>query len=102
MRDETVYRPLAEPMLIAGVEQRLLMLNIGILALIVWLFKFLWWPVLTWVAHQVLKALHRKDPEIRGVYLVYMRQADRHEPWVDPRARRNLRPENGYGRGAVL
>jgi len=102
MRDETVYRPLAEPMLIAGVEQRLLLLNIGLLALIVWLFKFLWWPVVTWLIHQFLKSLHRKDPHVRGVYLVYMRQGDRYEPWPEPRPRRNLRPEDGYGRGALL
>lgn len=93
-----VYRGLAEPVLIAGAEPRLILLNVGVMMFMLITVKAWWWAAITWVGHQALKALSKSDPFVRTVYLVYQRQADRYEPWPERAPRRGLRP-TGYGRG---
>lgn len=95
-----VYTGLAEPMLVAGAEPRLLMLNVAVCMMMLWLFKAWWWIGCTWIIHQALKSLTRTDPFVRRVYLVYQRQADRYEPFPEKSPRRGLRPI-GFGRGVL-
>lgn len=96
----TVYRGLAEPMLVAGAEQSLLVINVGIAMFMVTSFRgwgFFWIPV-AWLIHQALKAMCARDPFVRKIYTVYHRQADRYEPWPDTKPVRGHRPP-GFGKG---
>lgn len=83
--------------LVAGVEMRFLVLNVGVGAVMVAVFMAFWWIPLIWVGHQALKAMGRADPFMRSVYIRYRAQADRYEPWPEGQPRRGLRP-GGAGR----
>ena len=96
----TVYVGLTELPLVAGVELRLLMLNVGFGAFFLIAFKTPWFLPLSWIAHQAAKAMTRKDPYLRQMYIVYAAQADRYEPWPDIAPRRGLRLI-GWGRGRL-
>lgn len=95
-----VYVGLAEQPLVAGAEPRLVLLNIGFLVFMLIAFKAIWWPLVTWVIHQALKAMTKRDPFIRRIYIKYQRQADRYEPWPERKPKRRLRPM-GFGRGIL-
>lgn len=95
-----LYVGLASPPLIAGTESQLLMLNVGLFLFMFISFKAWWWPVISWVIHQVMKSMSKGDPFLRGVYLIYMRQADRYEPYPEAHPRRRLRPMK-FGRSVV-
>lgn len=93
-----VYLSMAQPPLVAGVEPRLMMLNVGVGLIITVMLK--WWALVAviWLNHHALKALSKNDPFVRRIYVVYQGQADRYEPWPEPTPRRGLRPIN-FGRG---
>jgi type IV secretory pathway VirB3-like protein len=93
-----VYLSMAQPPLIAGVEPRLMVLNVGIGFIVTVMLK--WWVLLAviWVTHHALKALSKNDPFVRNIYIIYQRQANRYEPWPEAAPRRGLRPIN-FGRG---
>lgn len=95
-----VYTGLAEPLLVAGAEPRLLMLNVGLCMFMMISLKAWWWPACAWLIHQVLKSLTKSDPFVRSIYLVYQRQADRYEPFPEKQPRRGLRPLD-LGRGVT-
>lgn len=95
-----VYVGLAEPLLVAGVEPQLLRLNLGFYAFIFILFKAWWFFAITWLIHQVLKSVSKKDPFLRRAYLKYQRQSDRYEPYPESNPKRLLRPVD-LGRGIV-
>lgn len=99
-----VYQGLAQPILIAGVEPNLILLNVGVLFFFVIVLRASWWVVawagVAWVIHQALKAVNRADPFARRVYLVYQLQADRYEPYPEPFPRRGRRPVK-FGRGVA-
>lgn len=96
-RSNRIYSALTEPPLVAGADPNLVMLNGGLVMLMV-VVKFYVLIPLSWLIHQVLKALSRKDPFTRVIYITYQKQADRYEPWVEPTPKRGQRPL-GYGRG---
>ena len=95
-----VYQSMAQPPLVAGVEPRLMVLNVGVGFVVTFLFK--WWFLVgaVWLIHHALKALSKNDPFVRRIYVLYQRQADRYEPWPELTPRRGLRPLN-IGRGIV-
>jgi type IV secretory pathway VirB3-like protein len=55
---------------------------------------------LSFVMHKVLQIMGKKDPFLRRIYLIYMRQADRYEPWPEKQPKRARRPTN-IGSGIV-
>lgn len=91
---------LTTPVLVAGAEPRLIMLNMGILVFMFMILHAWWWIGVTWIVHQALKALAKSDPFARLIYIRYQMQANRYEPWPDARPRRGLRPL-GAGRGRL-
>lgn len=95
-----VYVGLAEPILVAGTEPRLLMLNVGIFLFFLASFKAWWWFGVAWLIHQAMKSMSKSDPFMRGMYITYAQQADRYTPFPEAAPRRRLRPE-GFGRGVV-
>lgn len=99
-RPSKLYTGLASPPLIAGTEPQLLMLNVGVFLFMFISFKAWWWLGVAWVMHQLMKSMSKGDPFMRSVYLVYMRQADRYEPYPEAMPRRRLRPVR-FGRGVV-
>lgn len=97
-----VYRSLAVPVLIDGAEPRLMLVNIGLAAFFVVTLKtfgLAFLPV-SWGLHKVIQVMGKKDPFLRRAYLVYMRQADRYEPWPEKQPKRSRRPTN-IGSGIV-
>lgn len=101
-RDERVFQGLVTPILLGGVDPKLMMLNVGVYLFLVVTFKA--WQVIVvggvvaWVTHKLLQALNRRDPYLRLIYIRYANQADRYEPWPEPQPKRGLRPI-GFGRG---
>lgn len=95
-----LYVGLATPPLIAGTEPQLLMLNVGLFLFMLTSFKAWWWFLVSWVIHQMMKSMSRGDPFMRSIYLIYMRQSDRYEPYPEAQPRRRLRPLK-FGRGVV-
>lgn len=95
-----VYTGLAEPLLVAGTEPRLMMLNIGVFLFMLITLKAWQWIALTWLIHQALKSMTKNDPFLRNVYLVYQAQADRYEPYPESAPRRSRRPTD-FARGVV-
>lgn len=97
-----MFKGLDTPVLIAGVDPKLLTLNVGIYLFLVVTLKA--WPVivlgglLSWMAHKLLQSLSRKDPFLRVIYIRYANQANRYEPWPEAQPKRGLRPV-GFGRG---
>lgn len=91
---------MAQPILIGGVEPKLLTMNLAVAFFMVFSLKFYWWIPVTWVIHQISKNLTKNDPFARVVYMTYQLQADRYEPYPESNPRRGLRPK-GMGDGVV-
>jgi type IV secretory pathway TrbD component len=92
-----VHRSLLEMKTLAGVEDRLAILN-ATLALAVAMGTGLWyWLGPALVLHMVAARLTRHDPWLRQVYTGYVRQADTYDPWPRVGMRRGRRP-HGFGR----
>jgi type IV secretion system protein VirB3 len=103
-RDERVFPALSRPSLVAGVDPKLLVVNYGFVLLVMLLFRDLRivavFAVLAAAAHVFLRGIFRKDPWLRPIYIRYMRQADRYDPYPEIEPRRGLRPI-GFGRGTL-
>jgi len=95
-----VYTALSTPMLLLGGEFRLVVFNAGFYLFMLILIKAWWWFPVTWLVHQFLKSITKNDPWLRKIYLVYMKQSNRYEPFPESAPKRGLRPI-GCGRGAV-
>lgn len=95
-----VYVGLAEPLLVAGTEPQLLMLNTGVFLFFLASFKAWWWIGASWLIHQAMKAMSKSDPFARVIYITYQAQADRYEPYPESLPRRGLRPSD-FARGVV-
>lgn len=101
----TAYLPRATPVrlsllevkTIAGVEDRLAILN-ATFALAIVMGTGLWpWLAVALALHVLAARLTRYDPYLRRIYIRFARQADRYDPWprVAPACAR--RPP-GFGR----
>jgi len=103
-RDERVFVALSRPPLISGVDPKLLALNFGFVVFVLILFRdpriVAGFAVISILLHFFLKSLYRGDPFLRPIYMRYMRQSDRYEPWPDISPKRAKRPI-GYGRGVL-
>lgn len=103
-RDERVFVALSRPPLVAGVDPKLLMGNFGFVVFVLVLFRDMTivagFAALAVVLHFFLKSLYRSDPWLRPIYVRYMRQSDRYEPWPEKSPKRSLRPI-GFGRGSL-
>lgn len=100
-----VRQGLTEQFLVAGVEPRLLLLNVGFFLFVFVLFRsylpvVVIWGVLAFILHQALKPASKRDPFLRRIYLRYQMQADRYEPFPASDARLNKRPV-GFGHGTI-
>lgn len=103
-RDERVFPTLSKPPLLAGVDPKLLVVNYGFVLLVMLLFRDLRivavFGILAVGVHLFLQGIFRKDPWLRPIYIRYMRQADRYDPWPEIEPRRGLRPI-GFGRDTL-
>jgi type IV secretion system protein TrbD len=99
-RATIVYRSLLEVKTIAGVEDRVAILN-ATFALAIVMASGLW-PLILVAAglHAALARCTREDPYLRRVYLCYVRQSGRYDPWPSVHGRSGRRP-NGFGRGLL-
>jgi len=98
-----VRQGLTEQFLVAGVEPRLLMLNVGFFLFIFLLFRSIPAVVVTWglialLAHMAMKPMSKADPFLRRIYLRYSQQANRYEPWPTDDGARSRRPTD-FGMG---
>ncbi|PZP64978.1 MAG: conjugal transfer protein TrbD [Azospira oryzae] len=94
-RVSMVFRSLAEPQTLGGVERRLAIVN-GTLAVAASAALWsLWYLPIAWAVHRLLKWLTKRDPFFREIYVVYNRHADVYEPWPDG----GLDRPHGFGRG---
>lgn len=98
-RVSKVYTVLEAPMLVAGADFHLVMINVGILMFMLMSLRFWYWLLAYWLIHLVLKQLARRDHQARRIYHRYSMQADRYDPWPHRSQKRGLRPA-GFGRGA--
>ncbi|MBY0439573.1 MAG: VirB3 family type IV secretion system protein [Burkholderiales bacterium] len=100
LRCTPVHRSLLEMKTIAGVEDRLAILN-ATLALAVAMGAGLWyWLLAAFALHVVAARLGRHDPWVRQVYTGYALQSDAYDPWPRLAMRRSRRPD-GFGRGLL-
>ncbi len=97
LRCTTVHGSLLQAKTIAGVEDRLAILN-ATCALAIVMGTGLW-PYLgvALAAHVLAARATRDDPYLRSIWLQYLRQADRYDPWPCVRGRHGRRP-HGFGR----
>lgn len=113
LRQTPIFEVLTRTELVAGVEPRLWLFNLGL----GWLFFMMilmmelgFRRTLLAVAllagamflfHWFLRAILRHDPLTRAAYtLRYQYQADSYDPWPQLRLQRNPRPY-GFGRGTL-
>jgi len=96
-RASLVHQSLLEVKTIAGVEDRLAILN-ATFALAIVMGLGLWpWLAAAFALHLVAARLTRRDPYLRRIYIRYARQADHYEPWPRTGMTCNRRPR-GFGR----
>jgi type IV secretory pathway TrbD component len=96
-RSTPVYLSLLEPKMLAGVEDRLAILN-ATLGLAVAMGTGLWpWMFATLALHLAMARASRHDAWVRQVYIVHVGNADRYDPWPRTGQRRGRRP-HGFGR----
>jgi type IV secretion system protein VirB3 len=97
LRRTPVHRSLLEMKTLAGVEDRLAILN-ATFALAITMGAGLWhWLFIAVFLHLLAARLTRHDPWLRQVYAGYVLQADAYDPWPRPGMRRGRRPD-GFGR----
>lgn len=113
LRQTPIFEVLTRTDLVAGVEPRLWVFNLGL----GWLFFMMIMmmelglrrtalattllALAMWLFHLFLRAICRHDPLTRAAYtLRYQYQADIYDPWPHLRLQRNPRPY-GFGRGAL-
>ncbi len=58
-----------------------------------------WWLVISYLIHQVLRWMYRKDPYTSRIFVRYLKEADIYDPWVRAGQLTNIRP---YGAGREL
>lgn len=78
------------------------MLNVGFFFFVLILFRGVWlvvgaWLVIAWLIHQALKPVSKNDPFLRRIYLRYINQSDRYEPY--PYADTQCNRPTDFGRG---
>ena len=112
-RQSLIYEVLTRADLVAGIEPRLWVFNIGLgwlffmmiammeLGLKHTLMAALVLVFVMFVFHWFLRALCRRDSLARAAYtLKYQYQADTYDPWPHTKLKRNPRPY-GFGRGTL-
>jgi type IV secretory pathway TrbD component len=97
-RESPVYSVLEEPLLVAGVDYRLCMINLGVLMMMLLSFRFWYWVPVALLVQLLLKQLAASDHQMRKVYVRYTMQADSYDPWPHQRQKLGFRPR-GFGRG---
>ncbi len=96
LRSTPVYRSLLEMKTLGGVEDRIAIFN-ATLALAVVMGTGLWyWLLVATALHLALARMTRHDPWLRQVYIGYVRQCDRYDPWPRAGLRQGRRPA-GFG-----
>jgi type IV secretion system protein VirB3 len=92
-----VHPSLLEVKTLAGVEDRLAILNATFaLAIAMGLELWLWLPCAVFI-HLLFARMTRRDPCLMRVYAAFVRQGDRYDPWPRVGRARNRRPP-GFGR----
>ena len=98
VRSSKVRRALTEPLLIAGAERSLCLINIGVL-LFTWVsLRVWWWTLGAFLIHIVLVYVAKDDADMRKIYIRYSLQGDKYDPWPHVSQRRGRRPL-GFGQG---
>lgn len=92
---------LSAPALVAGVEERLFVMNFGIAAVLMVGPKFYWYPVVALLLHFFLRGVSKKEHLAAKIYLRFAMQADVYTPWPVALQKRGMRP-NGFARNERL
>jgi type IV secretory pathway TrbD component len=92
-----VHRSLLERKTLAGVEDRLAILNATLAAAVTMGTGLWYWLFVALAIHMGAARLTRHDPWLREVYTGFVRQADTYDPWPRIAMRRGRRPD-GFGR----
>jgi len=88
---------LSAPITYGGVEEPLLVANIGVLAILAFGVGQYWFIAVSILFHFVLRGVSKRDPVAGKIYLRFARQADIYVPWPVLGQKRGFRPE-GFGR----
>jgi type IV secretory pathway TrbD component len=99
-RYTVIHKSLHEIKRIAGVESRLAILNGTMVAAFVMGLGMWHFIPLGFGAHIFLAWVTKKDAWARQIYIRYVTQADRYDPWPHAVQNKNKRPE-GFGRGML-
>ena len=99
-RCSVLHGSLVEPLLIAGVEKPLAIVNATLAMVVVAdLRLYAWLPVAAGL-HLLMRHINRDDPFTRRIYAKYNLQGTHYDPWPHVGQRRGRRPQ-GYGRGML-
>lgn len=75
-----------------GVDYRLAICNLMLAGMMIGAAHYLWWIAVAIAFHGLLRAAYRADPDVLAVYIRYVKQGHRYEPWPHPDSR-NPRPK---------
>lgn len=99
-RVNVIHKSLHEVKRIGGVESKLAILN-GTFVTAFVMGLGMWQLIPLGVAtHFFLAYITKKDPYTRQIYMRYVTQADKYDPWPHAVQKKNQRPE-GFGKGML-
>lgn len=78
-----------------GVDYKLAVVNLMATVVMVSVGHKFWWIGVAILFHSLLRAAYKADPDVLKVYLHYVLQSHRYEPWPHPGSRQ-ARPK-GWG-----
>lgn len=86
--------------MIAGVQKNLAIMNFVIGAVFVESLHIIWFPVVTFFIHLMLKWMTKNDPMVFDIYQKYKLEGDHYDPWPRSHQDQGQRPE-GFGKGML-
>ena len=92
MRTTPGHQAMLEVKSAAGAEFAPTVANLTVCLIMLMGPNFYWWPLLACFVQKLLQWMFRRDPHLGLIFLRYMREGDRYDPW--PRANQllNKRP----------
>lgn len=67
-----------------GIDYRLAVVNLMLAATMIAVGHKWWWLGIAVLFHVLLRAAYRADPDVFAVYVRYVKQGHRYEPWPHP------------------
>lgn len=91
-RANRIYKSLNEVQSLGGAERGLTIVNGTTAAVMIWQLHYLWWIPVGAVIQFFLRWMFKKEPLLRKIYLRYVTQSDRYDPWPHAVDSKNMRP----------